>query len=42
MISEKGRKNPKSVCRNDEVKTAVRKNEAAWKEALAASNEEAK
>ena len=27
---------------NDEVKTAVRRKEAAWKEVLAASNEEAK
>ena len=36
------RKNPKSVCWNDEIKTAVRRKEAAWKEVLAASNEKAK
>ena len=36
------RKNPKSVCWNDEIKTAVRRKEAAWKEMLAASNEKAK
>ena len=27
-----GRKNPKSVWWNDEIKTAVRRKEAAWKE----------
>ena len=34
-------KNLKSVWWNDEVKAAVRRKEAAWKEVLAASNEEA-
>ena len=34
--------NPKSVWWNDEIKAAVRRKEAAWKEVLAASNEEAK
>ena len=34
--------NPKSVWWNDEIKVAVRKKEAAWKEVLAASNEGAK
>ena len=33
---------PKSVWWNDEVKAAVRRKEAAWKEVLAASDEEAK
>ena len=35
-------KNPKSAWWNDEVKAAVRRKEAAWKEVLAASDEEAK
>ena len=35
-------KNPKSICWNDEVKSVVRRKEAAWKEVLAASDEEAK
>ena len=35
------RKNPKSVWWNDEIKTAVRRKEAAWK-VLAASNKKAK
>ena len=38
----RGIKNPKSVWWNNEVKTAVRRKEAAWKVVLAASNEEAK
>ena len=33
-------KNPKSVRWNDKIKAAVRRKEAAWKEVLAASNEE--
>ena len=37
-----GRKNQKSVWWNDEVQTAVRRKEAAWKEVLAASDEKAK
>ena len=37
-----GGRNPKSVQWNVEVKTAVRRKEAAWKEVLAASHEEAK
>ena len=37
-----GEKNPKRVGWNDEVKDTVRRNKAAWKEGLAASNEEAK
>ena len=37
-----GEKNPKSVWWNNEVKAAVRRKEAAWKEVLAASNEEEK
>ena len=37
-----GEKNPNSVWWNDELKTAVRRNEVAWKEVLAASDEEAK
>ena len=37
-----GGKNPKSVWWNDEIKTAIKRKEAAWKEALAASDEEAK
>ena len=37
-----GGKNPKNVWWNDEVKAAVRGNEAAWKEKLAASDEESK
>ena len=35
-------KNPKNVWWNDEAKSAVRRKESAWKEVLAASNEEAK
>ena len=38
----KWRKNPKSILWNDEVKAIVRRKEAAWKEVLAASDEEAK
>ena len=34
-------KNPNSVWWNDEIKAAIRRNEAAWK-VLAASDEEAK
>ena len=37
-----GGKNPKSVGWNDEVKAAVRRKEYAWKEVLAARDEEAK
>ena len=37
-----GGNSPKSVWWNDEVKVAVRRKEAAWKEVSAASNEEAK
>ena len=37
-----GGKNPKSVGLNDEVKAAVRRNEAVWKEVLVASDEETK
>ena len=37
-----GRNNTKSVWSNDEVKAAVRRKEAAWKEVLAANDEEAK
>ena len=36
------RKNPKSVWWNDEIKAAVRRKESAWKDVLAASDEEAK
>ena len=35
-------KNPKSVWWNDEIKAGVRRKEAAWKEVLAAINEEVK
>ena len=35
-------KNPKSVWWNNEIKAAVRRKEDAWKEVLAASEEEAK
>ena len=35
-------KNPKRVWRNDEVKAAVRRMEAAWKKMLASSDEETK
>ena len=35
-------KNPKSVCWNDEVKSAVRRKEVTWKEVLAANDEVAK
>ena len=38
----RGGKNSKSVWWNDEVKTVVRRNEAAWREMLSASDEEAK
>ena len=37
-----GGKNPKSVWWKDEVNVAVRRKEAAWKEVLADSDEEAK
>ena len=37
-----GRKNPKCVWWKDELKAACRRKEAAWKEVLAASGEEAK
>ena len=37
-----GEKNPKSVCWNDEIKPAVRRKEAPWKEVLVASDEETK
>ena len=37
-----GGKPPKSVLGNDEIKTAVRRKEAAWKKVLAASEEEEK
>ena len=37
-----GGKNPKSMWWNNEVKAAVRRRDYAWKDALAASNEEAK
>ena len=36
-----GGKNPKRVWWKDEIKAAVRRKEAAWKEVLAASDEEA-
>ena len=36
-----GRKNPKSMCWNDEIKAAVRRKEADWK-VLAASDEKEK
>ena len=35
-----GGESPKSVCWNDEVKAAVMRKEASWKEVLAASDEE--
>ena len=37
-----GGKNPKSEWWNDEIKAAVRRKEASWKEVLAAKDEEAK
>ena len=37
-----GRKNPKSVWWNNEIKAAVRRKEAAWKGVLAASDEKTK
>ena len=37
-----GKKNPKSMWWNDEIKAAVKRKEAAWKEVLAANNEDAK
>ena len=37
-----GGKNPKSVWWNDEIKAAVERKEAAWKEVLGASDEESK
>ena len=37
-----GWKNRNSASRNAEIKAAVRRNEAAWKEVLAARDEEAK
>ena len=36
-----GGKNPNGVLWNNEIQAAVRRKEAAWKEVLAASNEEA-
>ena len=37
-----GVKNPQSVWWNDEIKAAVRRKEAVWKELLAANDEESK
>ena len=37
-----GGEKPKSVLWNDEIKAAVRRNEASWKGVLAASDEESK
>ena len=37
-----GGKSPKSVWWKDEIKATVRRKEAAWKEVLVASDEEAK
>ena len=37
-----GEKNLKSVWWNDEIKSAVRRKEAAWKEVLAANDEKEK
>ena len=37
-----GEKNPKSVGWNEEIKAAVRRKEAAWKEVLSASDKETK
>ena len=42
MVQRKGGKKLKVVCWNDEVKGVVRRKEAARKEVLAASDEEAK
>ena len=42
QLSVSGGKKLKSVWWNDEVKSAVRRKEAAWKKVLAASNEKAK
>ena len=42
-LSERGGgKNPKSVWWNNEIKAAVRRKEAAWKEVLVGSGEKAK
>ena len=41
-LSESGGKPPKSVLWNNEVKAAVRRKEAAWKELWAASDEKAR
>ena len=38
-LSESGGKNPKNVWWNNEVKAAVRRKEAAWKEVLGANDE---
>ena len=41
-LNESGGKNTKSMWWNDKIKAAVRRKEAAWKEVLAASDEETK
>ena len=41
-LNESGGKNTKSMWWNDKIKAAVRRKEAAWKEVLAANDEEAK
>ena len=41
-FSASKRKEPKDVWQYDEVKAAVKRKEAAWKEVLVASNKEAK
>ena len=41
-FSERGVKNPKSVGWNDEIKAAVTRKVAAWKEGLGASDERTK
>ena len=40
MQEKYGGKNPKSVWWNGEIKAAVRRKEAAWKEVVAANDEE--